>query len=348
MLENVRVSPGPHVSKHISTRKVMGDVIIGLLPAMLAACYFFRLDAIRLIAACMAGCLASELIFNLFRKKGTSLDDLSAVVTGIILALSLPPNFPWWAAVIGSAFCIIFGKMVFGGLGSNVFNPAMVGRAFLAACFGTLMTTFTVPATINPGMPTLNPTPVLTRTAISDEQTVAVVSQATPLKWVKDALKEEVPAVEIYEKQLKAMVLGETAGSLGETSIVALLIGGIYLLIRRTITFHIPLAVIAGAMVYAAIGYYMNSEQFAHPLTHLVAGSLVFCAFFIATDPVTAPLTIKGQLLFGFGIGLLIMLIRTAGAYPEGVMYAVLLMNSLAPLIDRMFRIVPVGGSRNA
>lgn len=347
MLENVKVSPGPHISKHMSTRSVMGDVIIGLAPAMLAAIYFFRMDAIRLVAVCVISCMVTEWVCNSIRKKQNSLGDLSAVVTGIILAMSLPASLPSWAAVIGSAFCIVFGKMVFGGLGSNIFNPAMVGRAFLAACFGGLMTTWVVPATINPEMPQLSNQPMVATTTISNEQTVAAVTQATPLKWVKDALKKKVPAVQIYEKQLKAMCLGETAGCLGETSTLALLIGGIYLLIRKTITFHIPLAVIVGALIYAVIGYALNSETFVNPLIHLVGGGLIMCAFFIATDPVTAPLPVKGQWIFGLGIGLLIMLIRTVGAYPEGVMYAVLLMNSVSPLIDRMCKIIPVGGSKN-
>lgn len=347
MLKNVRVSPGPHISKHISTRTVMLDVIIGLMPAVLAACYFFRFEAVRLFAACIISCMTTELIFNIVRRKPGSLDDLSAIVTGMILAMSLPANFPTWAAVIGSVFCMTFAKMVFGGLGSNVFNPAMVGRAFLAACFGTLMTTFTVPATINPQMPELGK-PIVKKTAISSEETVAAVTQATPLQWVKDALKEKVPAVEIYQKQFKAMCLGETAGCLGETSTIALLIGGIYLLIRKTITFHIPLAVFLGAFVYALIGHIANEQNFVNPMVHMVGGGLVMCAFFIATDPVTAPLPFSGQWIFGIGVGLLIMLIRTCGAYPEGVMYAVLLMNALTPLIDRMCKLIPAGGKRNA
>lgn len=348
MLENIKVSPGPHVSKHISTRTVMLDVIIGLTPAILAACYFFRFRAIVLLAACVLSCMATELICNLIRKKKSSLDDLSAIVTGVILALSLPAALPWWAAVIGSAFCISIGKMVFGGLGANIFNPAMVGRAFLAASFGTMMTTWTVPATIDQTMPNVSPTPIVASSAISSEDTVEAVTTATPLKWVKNALKKQIPAAQVYEKQLKAMCLGETAGCLGETSTLALLIGGIYLLIRKTITFHTPLAVLIGAFAFAIIGHMINDETFVNPIVHLTGGGLMICAFFIATDPVTAPLTKKGMWIFGLGIGLLIMLIRSFGAYPEGVMYAVLLMNSLTPLIDRFCKLVPAGGSKNA
>jgi electron transport complex protein RnfD len=344
MLENIKVSPGPHISKHISTRTVMIDVIIGLFPAMLAACYFFRFDAVRLIATCVLSCMATELACTLIRKKKTSLDDFSAMITGIILALSLPASLPTWAAIIGSVFCIAISKMVFGGLGANVFNPAMVGRAFMAACFGTLMTVWTVPATIDQSMPKLSPQGIVAKTMLSSEETVQAITTATPLSWVKDSLKKKVPAVDIYNKQLKAMCLGERAGCLGETSTIAIIIGGIYLLIRKTITYHIPLAVIVGAFAFALIGHMISPDTFVNPVVHLAAGGLMLCAFFIATDPVTSPMTHKGMWLFGVGVGIFIMLIRTFGAYPEGVMYAVLLMNSLTPLIDRLFKLVPAGG----
>ncbi len=348
MLEEIRVSPGPHIGNSLSTKRVMLDVIIGLLPAMAAACYFFRLKAVAVLCVCIVGCIVPEIICNLIRKKKNSIGDLSAVVTGIILAFSLPASIPLWTAAIGSVFCIVIAKMVFGGLGSNVFNPAMVGRAFLAACFGALMTTWTVPATINPAMPELGTVITCASTEVKtlQDETVMAITQATPLAWIKDAIKEKVPAAKIYDQQLKAMCLGETAGCLGETSVIALLIGGVYLLIRKTITYHIPAAVLLGAIVFEFVGYMVNADRFVNPVVHLAGGGMMICAFFIATDPVTAPMTKKGMWVFGLGIGVLIMLIRTFGAYPEGVMYAVLLMNALTPLIDRFFRPIPVGGSR--
>jgi len=193
-------------------------------------------------------------------------------------------------------------------------------------------------------MPKLSPQGIHAKTMLSSEESVQAITTATPLSWVKDSLKKKVPAVEIYDKQLKAMCLGETAGCLGETSTVAILIGGIYLLIRKTITYHTPLAVIIGAFAFALIGHMISPDTFVNPVVHLAAGGLMLCAFFIATDPVTAPMTNKGMWLFGIGVGMFIMLIRTFGAYPEGVMYAVLLMNSLTPLIDRLFKLVPTGG----
>ena len=311
----------------------MIDVIIGLTPAMAAAGYYFRMHALILIAACVISCVAAEWLCNLIRKKPNSLDDFSAVVTGIILALSLPPNLPVWAAVIGGIFSITIGKMVFGGLGSNIFNPAMVGRTFLTVSFGVLMTTWTVPATIDPAMP-----------AVAQENILNARTQATPLAWSKLAIKNELGADIYSEKQFKSTFTGEVGGCLGETSVIALLIGALYLLIRRTISYHVPLAVLATAFVFAGIAYLIDSYVYVQPFFHLTSGGLFLCAFFIATDPVTAPLTRRGMWIFGIGVGAITMLIRIVGEYPEGVMFSVLLMNALTPLIDRLFKRVPAGG----
>jgi electron transport complex protein RnfD len=333
MLKDIRVSCAPHISERFSTRGVMIDVIIGLVPAMAAAGYYFRINALILIATCVISSVATELICNAIRKKPNSLTDFSAVVTGIILALSLPPSVPVWVAVIGSVFSIAIGKMVFGGLGANIFNPAMVGRTFLTASFGILMTSWTVPATVDPKMPKIAP-----------ENVVSARTQATPLAWSKLAIKNELGAIEYNQEQFKAAFMGEVGGCLGETSVIALLIGGLYLLIRRTINFHIPLAVLLSAFVFAAIFYLIDSHAYVQPFYHLSSGALLLCAFFIATDPVTAPLTCRGKWIFGIGVGTLTMLIRIAGEYPEGVMYAVLLMNAVTPLIDRFCKLVPRGG----
>jgi len=270
----------------------MIDVIIGLAPAMAAAGYYFRMHALILIAACVISCVAAEWLCNLIRKKPNSLDDFSAVVTGIILALSLPPDLPVWAAVIGGVFSITIGKMVFGGLGSNIFNPAMVGRTFLTVSFGVLMTTWTVPATIDPAMP-----------AVAQENILNARTQATPLAWSKLAIKNELGADIYSEKQFRSTFTGEVGGCLGETSVIALLIGGLYLLIKRTISYHITLAVLAAAFVFAGIAYLIDSFVYVPPFFHLTSGGLFFCAFFIATDPVTAPLTRRGMWIFGMGVG---------------------------------------------
>jgi len=398
MLSDIRVSCAPHISQHLSTRSVMIDVIIGLAPAMAAAGYYFRFYALILISTCVISAVATEWICNLIRKKPNSLGDFSAVVTGIILALSLPPSLPIWVAVIGSCFAVAIGKMVFGGLGANIFNPAMVGRAFLTVSFGMLMTTWTVPATINVTMPKISP-----------ENKVDARTQATPLAWNKQAIKAERKAkslakaitecrekagactkakataetkaeeekwagayaeamteaekqikayanakaeaekyIQILNEQLKPTFTGEVGGCLGETSVIALLIGALYLFIRRTITLHIPLAVILSAFIFAAIAYLINSEAYIQPIFHLTSGGMLLGAFFIATDPVTAPLTRRGMWLFGAGVGTITMLIRIVGEYPEGMMFSVLLMNGVTPLIDRLCKRVPTGGKPSA
>ncbi len=311
----------------------MIDVIIGLAPAMAAAVYFFRMHALILIIACTISCVAAEWLCNLIRKKPNSLDDFSAVVTGIILALSLPPGLPVWAAVIGGFFSITIGKMVFGGLGGNIFNPAMAGRTFLTVSFGILMTSWTVPVSIDPAMP-----------AVAQDNILDSRTQATPLAWSKLAIKNELGADTYSREQFKATIIGETGGCLGETSVIALLIGGLYLLIRRTINFHIPLAVFAAAFIFSGIAYLVDSFVYVQPFFHLTSGGFFLCAFFIATDPVTAPLTRRGMWVFGIGVGALTMLIRIVGEYPEGIMFSILIMNALTPLIDRLFKRIPAGG----
>jgi electron transport complex protein RnfD len=323
----------------------MIEVIIGLSLAMGFSVYYFRHYAVILIATCVISSVAAEWICNLIRKRPNpfeSLGDFSAVVTGIILALSIPPrSFPSigtmiMAGVIGSVFAIAIGKMVFGGLGSNIFNPAMVGRAFLMASFGMLMTTWTVPATIDAGMPKIS-----AASEITDART-----QATPLAQSKEAIKAKSGA-EVVNDQMKALFWGETGGCLGETSAIALLIGGIYLLIRRTIGFHIPLSMLLSAFIFSGIAYFVNPEAYILPTAHLLSGGFLIGAFFIATDPVTAPLTKRGMWIFGAGVGAITMLIRIVGGYPEGVMFSVLLMNAVTPLIDRFCRKVPAGGKPN-
>jgi len=335
MIENLTVTPAPHIGKAISTRRLMTDVVISLVPAVAAAGYYFRAPALILIATCVISAMATEWICNRFRQKPVSAGDFSAVVTGIILALSLPPNLPIWTAVIGSVFAIAIGKMVFGGLGANIFNPAMIGRAFLTACFGMLMTTWAVPATINAAMP-----------KISQDTSPDAITQATPLAWSKQAVKTKSGA-EMVNQQLRACFTGERGGCLGETSAIALLVGGVFLLARGTINFIIPAGVLLSAAVFAALGYLINPQSYVSPLLHLTSGGILLCAFFIATDPVTAPLTTTGRWIFGIGVGSMIMLIRMVGEYPEGVMYAVLLMNALTPLIDRFCRLIPTGGRPN-
>lgn len=342
MLSELRVSFGPHVRRSLSTRRVMLDVLIGLAPALAAAGYFFRVHAVVLVSVCVMTALVTEWICNWIRGRSAlleSLTDLSSVVTAVILALSLPPALPWWAAMIGTAFAVGVGKMAFGGLGSNIFNPAMVGRTFLTASFGALMTTWTVPATLDPNMPAISAAQVDART------------QATPLAWAKQARKLRISsprasrsAASEVDRSIRSALLGEEGGCLGETSALVLILGGVYLLVRGTIGFIIPTAVLLGAMAFSGAAYAMNPQASILPWSHVLSGGLLLCAFFIATDPVTCPLTPLGQWIFGIGVGVLTLLIRVVGEYPEGVMYAVLLMNACTPMIDRYCTLVPAGG----
>jgi len=338
MLKDISVSFSPHISKPLSTRAVMVDVIIGLAPAMLAAGYYFRLRAVILIAACVIASMVTEFLCNTIRRKPCSLSDFSAVVTGIILALSLPPKLPVWTAVIGCGVGVAIGKMVFGGLGSNIFNPAMVGRTFLAVSFGTLMTTWTVPATVDPNMSVVSAENMLIE-GPSEWRT-----QATPLAWSKKAIKDKNGAETYAGDEFFGTFTGEVGGCLGETSALALLLGGAYLFLRKTISVHIPAAVLLSALVFGTIAYMSDSMAYVQPLYHLTSGGMLLCALFIATDPVTAPLTRRGMWVFGIGVGALTMLIRIVGGYPEGVMFAILIMNAVTPLIDRLCRRVPAGG----
>jgi electron transport complex protein RnfD len=342
MAQILTVSPSPHINKHHSTQSVMLDVIIGLVPAVIASVVFFRSKAVVVLASCVISCMVFEALCNCIRKKANTLGDLSAVVTGIILAFSLPPSIPFWACIIGSGFAIIIGKMVFGGLGANIFNPAMAGRCFLTACFGGMMVSWTVPSTIDCNMPKVG--------AVS--QAPAALTQATPLGLMKEALKNKTAPQDEKITAIKAifknMLIGSTAGCLGETSTIALLLGGIYLIARKTIDWIIPAAVLGSAFICAFIACELDPHHYVAPWLHLAGGGMLLCAFFIATDPVTAPLTKKGMWIFGAGVGGLTMLIRLVGEYPEGVMFAVLLMNSVSPLIDRFTKLIPAGGKPNA
>lgn len=354
--KNLIVSPGPHISNGYSTRAVMLDVILGLSPAILAAIYFFRTNAALLILTCVFSCMLTEWICCKLRSKPSSIGDLSAVVTGLILAMSLPAAMPLSYAAIGCVFTIAIAKMVFGGLGSNPFNPAMIGRVFLTACFGMSMTTWVMPANLNPDMPKIGSqdAKIVTDANIEDQVTADAITGATPLAWVKKAIKSrnledasKIIKSNYANSQIKASFFGYTGGCLGETSALAIILGGIYLLLRRTITWVVPASLLISAFVFAEVVYLFDKTVFANPLLHIFSGGMLLCAFFIATDPVTIPITRKGMAVFGIGTGLLIILIRVFGGHPEGVMYAILIMNALTPLIDRAFKVIPIGGIPN-
>ncbi len=295
------LSSSPHDHSHVSVTRIMLDVILALIPTTLAGIYFFGMNAVWLIATCVATCLATEALCRLIMKRESSIGDLSAIVTGLLLALNLPAGLPLWMAVVGSVFAIAICKQVFGGLGMNPFNPALAARAFMIISFTGPMTTWLKPC--------------------------EAVTTATPL------------ATGIMPSYWN-LLIGNMPGCIGEVSSLALLLGAAYLLYRKVITWHIPVAFIATAAIYAYI------SGGAPVPAQLLTGGLLLGACFMATDYVTSPITNKGKLIYGFGCGLLCMLIRQFGSYPEGCSFAILIMNAITPLIDRWTQPRPFGAKR--
>lgn len=313
------VSSAPHLAAGLSTPRIMYEVLLAMVPMFVVGVYLFHMRAVLLTIATLAGCLGAEAVANRMRGRGqASLLDGSAMVTAVILAFSLPPSIWAYQAFIGGAVAIGLAKMVFGGLGQNLFNPAMVGRAFLMVCFPVAMTTWSEPLTLN---------------TIGG---VDAITQATPLA----AAKFHTGAL----AGLADLFIGRVGGCVGETSALAVILGGLYLVIRRIADWRQPLAMLATASVFAAIAHAAVPDKCAGVLYHLNSGALLFGAFFIATDYVGAPLTPRGRLIFGAGAGAIVMVIRVFGGYPEGVMYAILIMNALTPLIERWTVPTPYGG----
>ena len=316
------VSSSPHIHSGNTVRRVMLDVLIALVPAFAASCAFFGWDAPRLVAICVASCLATEWACRRMMGRENTLGDLSAAVTGVLLAFNLPPSLPWWMAVVGSVVAIAVAKQVFGGLGCNPFNPALVGRAFLLISFAGAMTTWTPSGWMDP--------------SVAD-----AVTTATPLGATKEAFRAAQAAPFAFDAPMAwRFFLGDMNGSLGETSALAILLGGAYLLVRGVITWHTPVAYLGTVAAYAAILRAVAPAASMPVPFHLLAGGLMLGAFFMATDMVTTPISRKGQFLFGVGCGVLTMVFRTvvSGAYPEGTSFAILVMNAFTPLINRLFR----------
>ncbi len=315
------VTSSPHVKDSESVPHIMHQVVLALLPAVLAAVYFFGFRAILVLLVSTGVSLLTEHLIQKWRGRSSTLKDGSALITGILLGLILPPGFPLWAAGLGAVVAIGMGKMVFGGLGHNIFNPALVGRAFLQAAFPVLITTWSLPVE------------KLTSTMVS------ATTQATPLAAMK------------FQHQLTAyadLFWGHTGGSLGETSAFAILLGGLYLVAKNYADWRIISGIFAGTISLSAILWLLAPETYANPLFHLLSGGFLLGTFFMATDMVTSPITTKGRWIFGIGIGLLIVIIRSFGGLPEGVMYSILFMNALTPLIDQYTRPAVFGSLKNS
>ncbi len=312
------LSSSPHIHSGETTDKVMRLVIYALLPATLLSIYFFGLPALSVLLICTLGCLAFEALSCKLLKQPLTLSDGSAALTGILLALNLPPSTPWWLSLLGAAIAILIGKQVYGGLGYNPFNPALVARVVLLISFPVQMTSWTTPAPLGSG--------------------IDAVTAATPLGEMQTAVMLTGKLPELAISGYTDYLLGHMAGSVGEVSALALLLGGLFLLFKKIISWHIPVSFIGTVLVLGGIFWLVDAGRYPNPIFHLLTGGLLLGAFFMATDMVTSPVTCKGMLLFGCGCGLLTVLIRLFGGYPEGVSFAILLMNACTPLIDRYTR----------
>lgn len=293
--KNLTVSPAPHIQSTQTTQKIMYIVALSLLPAGIAGIYIFGLCSLKVMVLSMLSCVVSEAVFLKFRKKDPkAVLDGSALLTGLLLAYNLPPETPFWIPIIGGIVSIVIGKQIFGGLGHNIFNPALVGRVFLQISWPVYMTTWKNP------------------------------------RWAVDAVSTATPLAREGARSFNYMdlFLGNHGGCIGEVCILALLIGAAILLFTKIISFHVPGSYIGTVLVLSLI----FKENF---MFHLLAGGLILGAFFMATDYVTCPLTKKGKIIFGIGCGVLTVLIRLKGGYPEGVSYAILFMNAVVPIIDR-------------
>ncbi len=308
----LNVSGSPHVHSDDSVRKIMWSVVLALMPAFVVSIFYFGFPVVILTLVSVGCCVLFEYLIQRFiLKVKSTVSDGSAVVTGLLLAFNVPSSLPVWMMVVGALVAIGIAKMPFGGLGHNPFNPALVARVFLLIAFPVAMTTW----------PT--PTPVW---SVSD-----IVTGPTPLGILKEGGSAELPTY-------MNMLVGQMGGSFGEVSAIALLIGAVFLLIRKVITWHIPVSFMLTVFLFSGLFWLIDPTQYANPFFHLLAGGLVLGACFMATDMVTSPMTPAGMIVFGIGCGLLTIIIRMFGAYPEGVSFSILIMNALVPLINKAFK----------
>lgn len=308
------VSSSPHLKSDISTASVMRDVIIAMVPTLVASVILFGFRALVVTATCVLFCIVFEYLFNLITKREQTVGDFSAVVTGMLLAFNLPATLPLWMCVIGSFVSIVIAKQLFGGLGQNFANPALVGRIVLMISFATQMSTWAAPFFY---------------------RQPEIVTSATPLAVIPQVMRGELSAENL--PKISDLLLGTTGGCLGETCAVTLILGGIYLVARRVISPAAPIAFIGTVFVFTAL-------MGAYPLHQILSGGLLLGAIFMATDYTTTPVTFSGKIIFGIGCGLITCLIRLFGSFAEGVSFSIILMNILTPYIDQWTRSKPFGG----
>ncbi|MDO9680070.1 MAG: RnfABCDGE type electron transport complex subunit D [Bacteroidales bacterium] len=322
-MKKLLVSPAPHIHGKDSTQGLMRDVIIALSPSLLVSIYFFGFSAIKLAFVGAITCLLVEFAIQKYIIKGkVTVNDYSAALTGLLLALNLPPNSPGWVVFIGAVVAIGVAKMSFGGIGQNLFNPALVGRVFLLVSFPVIMTDWTIPVSWF-------------------REGIDAFSGATALSIVKEGLSKGMTMDQIFEANnfsYAQMLFSKIGGSVGEVSALALLVGLVYLLIRRVIRPHIPLSIIGSVMVLSGIFWIIDPSHNPDPIFTVLTGGILIGSIFMATDYVTSPMSTKGMIIFGVGIGIITVLIRNFGAYPEGISFAILIMNATVPLLNNYYK----------
>ncbi len=300
----------------------MYDVLYALIPAFMVSIYVFGISALILTSVAIISCMLFEYLIQKFLfKTAVSISDGSALITGILLAFNLPSNLPIWMVVLGSLVAIGVAKMSFGGLGFNIFNPALVGRVFLLVSFPVQMTSWPTPIENNMKL----------ADAVTGETTLGIIKEGLLYGETMSSLVDKIPAT-------TDLLFGFTSGSAGEMSALALILGGLYLIIRKVITWHIPVTILVTMALMTGLFWLVNPEQYANPLIHILSGGAVLGAFYMATDLVTSPMTKKGMLIFAIGIAVITVVIRLYGAYPEGISFAILIMNAFVPLINTYFK----------
>jgi len=316
MNQKLIISLSPHVKNNESVQKIMWGVVIALFPALLASVYFFGFSALKVVILGIAFCIGLEFLIQKFitKEKITAFDG-SAAITGLLLAFNVPSSVPWWQLLAGSVMAIGVSKLAFGGLGKNPFNPALIGRAFMLASFPVHMTSW--------------PNPLEKLWSFADAAT-----SATPLGVLAEGGAKG--AMKVAEKfSMTDLLIGNIGGSIGEVSAIAILLGGLYMLYKKIITWHIPVIYLLSLAGFTGIFWLVNPEKFANPVFHVLAGGAMLGAWFMATDMVTSPMTTKGQIIFAVFGGILCGVIRLYGSYPEGCSYSILIMNAFVPLIDK-------------
>jgi electron transport complex protein RnfD len=321
--ERLYFSPAPHIRDNDNVSKIMWSVVAALVPATLFGIYFFGLFALRVILIAIASTMFFEWAGMKFFKNHGSLGDGSAVITGILLALNLPSSSPWWMVVVGGFVAMIIAKQCYGGLGFNPFNPALVARVALLIAWPSRMTTFWGPGNVF--------------------SKVDAVSMPTPMGIWKVEMISKGTVNGAGQISLWDMFVGNIGGSIGEVSALALLIGGLFMLYRKIITWHIPAAYIGTVAIMTTAFWIYNPHKYINPLFHIFGGGLMLGAIFMATDMVTSPVTKKGMIVFGIGCGILTFVIRMFGGYPEGVSFSILIMNAFTPLIEKFTEPKPFG-----